>query len=41
LLAERSGLRTRAVWSVAPGAYAPTPPTVETPELLLVAERPA
>ena len=41
LLAERSGLRTRAVWSVTPGAYAPTPPTVETPELLLVAERPA
>ena len=40
LLAERSGLRTRGVWSVSPGAYARQEPTVETHEFLLVAERP-
>ncbi|HEY8545308.1 MAG TPA: class I SAM-dependent methyltransferase [Acidimicrobiales bacterium] len=40
LLAERSGLRTRAIWSVSPGAYARNAPTVETHEFLLVAERP-
>ena len=41
LLAERSGLRTRGVWSVSPGSYARQEPTVETHEFLLVAERPA
>ncbi|HEX8802643.1 MAG TPA: methyltransferase domain-containing protein [Acidimicrobiales bacterium] len=41
LLAARAGLAVRAVWSVTPGAYAPARPTIETPELLLVAERPA
>ncbi|HLM64471.1 MAG TPA: class I SAM-dependent methyltransferase [Acidimicrobiales bacterium] len=41
LLAGRAGLVPRAVWSVTPGAYAPAAPTVDTPEFLLVAERPA
>lgn len=40
LLAERSGLSVRHVWSVAPGAYARTRPAVDSPELLLLAERP-
>jgi SAM-dependent methyltransferase len=39
LLAERAGLRVRALWSVTPGAYARATPTIETPEFLLVAER--
>jgi SAM-dependent methyltransferase len=41
LLAAAAGLRVRAVWSVTPGAYAPAPPTVDTPEFLLLADRPA
>jgi SAM-dependent methyltransferase len=41
LLAARAGLRVRALWSVTPGAYAAEPPSIETPEFLLVAERPA
>jgi hypothetical protein len=41
LLTARVGLRTRAIWSVSPGAYAPDPPTIHTPEFLLLAERPA
>jgi SAM-dependent methyltransferase len=41
LLAARAGLDPRAVWSVTPGAYARATPTIETPELLLVADRPA
>ena len=40
LLAERAGLRVRDLWSVAPGAYRREPPSLETPEFLLVAERP-
>jgi hypothetical protein len=40
LLAERSGLAVRAVWSVTTGAYAPDPPTIDSAEFLLVAERP-
>jgi SAM-dependent methyltransferase len=39
LLAASAGLRVRHVWSVTPGEYAAAPPTIETPELLLVAER--
>jgi SAM-dependent methyltransferase len=41
LLAERSGLRPRGIWSVSPGAYGRHEPTVESHEFLLVAERPA
>jgi SAM-dependent methyltransferase len=41
LLAERAGLRVRDMWSVTPGAYRREPPSIETPELLLVASRPA
>jgi SAM-dependent methyltransferase len=40
LLAARSGLEVLAVWSVTPGAYRADPPTIETPEFLLVARRP-
>ena len=40
LLATRAGLRVRDVWSVTPGAYAAEPPSIDTPEFLLVAERP-
>lgn len=41
LLAASTGLDVRAIWSVAPGAYAEAPPTIDTPEFLLVAERSA
>jgi SAM-dependent methyltransferase len=41
LLAARAGLAVRAVWSVTPGDYARRAPTIDSPELLLVAERPA
>ena len=41
LLARTAGLRARHVWSVTPGAYRADPPTTGSPELLLVAERPA
>ena len=40
LLAARAGLRVRAIWSVTPGAYAEQDPSVDSPEFLLVAERP-
>jgi SAM-dependent methyltransferase len=40
LLAADAGLEVRAIWSVAPGAYAANAPTVHTPEFLLVAQRP-
>lgn len=40
LLADRVGLRVDAVHSVEPGSYAARPPTVESPEFLLVATRP-
>lgn len=41
LLADRAGLAVRAIWSVTPGAYARDAARIDTPELLLVAERPA
>jgi hypothetical protein len=39
MLAERAGLEPDAVWSVEPGAYRREPPTIESPEFLLVATR--
>jgi predicted TPR repeat methyltransferase len=39
LLCRNAGLTVRDVWSVAPGAYARTPPTVDSPEFLVVAVR--
>ncbi|MGH9112521.1 MAG: methyltransferase domain-containing protein [Acidimicrobiales bacterium] len=39
LLAAAAELEVRAIWSVSPGAYAEAPPTIETPEFLLLAER--
>ena len=41
LLADRAGLTVCGVWSVTPGDYQPRPPDLESPEYLLVAERPA
>ena len=40
LLAAAAGLEVRDIWSVTPGAYAAEPPTIDTPELLLIAIRP-
>ena len=40
LLAAAAGLSTRALWSVAPGAYRADPPSIDSPEFLLVAEKP-
>ena len=40
LLAAAAGLSPRSVWSVAPGAYRADPPSLETPEFMLVAEKP-
>jgi SAM-dependent methyltransferase len=40
LLAARSGLKVEAVWSVTPGDYRRDPPSLATPEFLLVARRP-
>lgn len=40
LLAARSGLVPRGIWSVSPGDYARREPTVEAHEFLLVAEKP-
>jgi SAM-dependent methyltransferase len=40
LLAAGAGLEVGHIWSVTPGAYRRDPPTVATPELLLVAARP-
>ncbi|MGH9227971.1 MAG: SAM-dependent methyltransferase [Acidimicrobiales bacterium] len=39
LLAAGAGLEVRAIWSVTPGAYAADPPTIDSPEFLLVAAR--
>jgi len=39
LLAARAGLRVRSLWSVTPGEYAATTPSIDSPEYLLVAER--
>jgi hypothetical protein len=41
LLAERAGLVVDDVWSVEPGAYRRDPPTIESPEYLLLATRAA
>ncbi|HEY9557658.1 MAG TPA: methyltransferase domain-containing protein [Acidimicrobiales bacterium] len=40
LLAAGAGLDVSAVWSVTPGAYRADPPSIDTPEMLLVATRP-
>lgn len=40
LLADRSGLTVSGIWSVEPGDYELRPPSVESPEFLLLAERP-
>jgi SAM-dependent methyltransferase len=40
LLASASGLEVRHVWSVTPGTYVADPPSIESPEYLLVAVRP-
>jgi SAM-dependent methyltransferase len=39
LLAARAGLAVRSMWSVTPGAYAADPPTIDSPEFLMVAAR--
>ena len=39
LLCERVGLHVDAVWSVEPGRYQREPPTIESPELLVVGRR--
>jgi SAM-dependent methyltransferase len=41
LLAERCGLEVEQVWSVTPGGYERSAPTLDTAEYLLVARRPA
>jgi SAM-dependent methyltransferase len=40
LLAAAAGLEVRHLWSVTPGAYAADPPSLDSPEYLLVAARP-
>lgn len=40
LLARAVGLRPRAVHGVTPGAYRADPPSIDTPEFLLIADRP-
>ena len=40
LLARAAGLVVERISSVEPGAYGDEPPTIERPELLLVARRP-
>jgi SAM-dependent methyltransferase len=39
LLAQRSGLDAEAVWSVTPGSYERSEPTIDSEEFLLVARR--
>ena len=39
LLFERAGFAVDAVWSVAPGSYGRNPPTIDEPELLVLAHR--
>jgi SAM-dependent methyltransferase len=41
LLVERSGLVVEQLWSVTPGAYAETRPTIVQPEFLVVARKPS
>jgi SAM-dependent methyltransferase len=40
LLAAAAGLEVRHLWSVTPGAYVADPPSLDSPEYLLVAARP-
>jgi cyclopropane fatty-acyl-phospholipid synthase-like methyltransferase len=40
LMCERVGLQVTAIYSVEPGRYVSDPPTVETPEFLLIASTP-
>jgi SAM-dependent methyltransferase len=40
LLAAAAGLEVHHLWSVTPGAYAADPPSLDSPEYLLVAARP-
>jgi SAM-dependent methyltransferase len=40
LLAGGSGLDVRNVWSIEPGRYTRTAPSIETPEFLMIAHRP-
>ena len=40
LLARAAGLHVDHIWSVTPGAYTAVPPSLDTPEFLLVARRP-
>jgi SAM-dependent methyltransferase len=39
LLARRAGLAVEHLWSVTPGDYAERPPSIDTPEFLLIAGR--
>jgi len=39
LMCERVGLDVVDLWSVEPGAYSRTPPSIETPEFLVIARR--
>jgi hypothetical protein len=39
LLVDGAGLDVAAIWSVAPGAYSRSPPTIERPEFLVLAEK--
>ncbi len=41
LLVAAAGLRVDHIWSVEPGRYEQAPPTIETPEFLLLARRPS
>jgi SAM-dependent methyltransferase len=38
LMARRAGLTVEGIWSVSPGSYGKTPPDLDHPEFLLVAE---
>jgi SAM-dependent methyltransferase len=40
LLCDAAGLTVEHIWSVAPGAYARTPPDLDHPEFLVVSSRP-
>jgi SAM-dependent methyltransferase len=40
LLAAVAGLEVTSLWSVTPGDYGPHPPTIDRPELLVIARRP-
>jgi SAM-dependent methyltransferase len=40
LLMSRVGLDCLSIWSVAPGVYSQSPPTIDRPEFLVIAEKP-